>query len=103
MQKLKPLLLLSACLLLAGPVLAAGNADAGKAKADACSDCHGDDGKGDKDNPSIAGMAPDAFVKAIKEYQTGVRTKSAKMTKSANKIKDEDLDDLAAYFASLPK
>lgn len=102
MIKMTPLLLLSGCLLLAGPAHA-GNVDAGKSKSEACTDCHGDDGKGDKDNPSIAGMSPEEFTKAIKEYQSGVRTKSKKMTKSANKLSDEDTDDLAAYYATLPK
>jgi len=102
MIKMTPLLLLSGCLLLAGPAQA-GNADAGKTKSDACTDCHGDNGKGDKDSPSIAGMSPEAFTKAMKEYQSGVRTKSKKMTKSANKVSEEDIADLAAYYATLPK
>ena len=102
MTKMTSLLLLSGCLLLAGPVQA-GNAEAGKAKADACTDCHGDNGKGDKDTPSIAGMSPEEFTKAMKEYQSGVRTKSKKMTKSANKVSDDDMADLAAYYATLPK
>lgn len=102
MIKMTPLLLLSGCLLLAGPVQA-GDAAAGKTKAEACTDCHGDNGKGDKDTPSIAGMSPEEFTKAMKEYQAGVRTKSKKMTKAANKVNDEDIADMAAYYGSLPK
>ena len=45
-----------AAMALTVPVHAADIA-AGKAKAgDSCSDCHGDDGKGDKKFPGIAGM-----------------------------------------------
>ena len=102
MIKMTSLLLLSGCLLLAGPVQA-GNAGAGKAKSEACADCHGENGKGDKDNPSIAGMAPGEFTKAMKEYQSGERTKSKKMTKAAKKVSDEDIADLAAYYTTLPK
>jgi cytochrome c553 len=102
MIKMTPLLLLSGCLLLAGPVQA-GDAAAGKAKSETCADCHGENGKGDKDTPSIAGMSPEEFTKAMKEYQAGVRTKSKKMTKSANKVNDEDIADMAAYYATLPK
>ena len=102
MIKMTPLLLLSACLLLTGPVQA-GSAEAGKGKSEACTDCHGDNGKGDKDSPSIVGMSEAAFTKAIKEYQAGVRTKSKKMTKAAGKLSDEDTADLAAYYATLPK
>jgi cytochrome c553 len=96
------LLLLSSCLVFANPVQA-GSVDAGKTKSDACTDCHGDNGKGDKDTPSIAGMSVEEFTKAMKEYQSGVRTKSKKMTKSANKVNDDDIADLAAYYATLPK
>ena len=101
MIKMTPLLLLSGCLLLAGPVQA-GDAAAGKTKSEACVDCHGADGKEDKEFP-IAGMSPEAFTKAMKEYQSGVRTKSKKMTKAASKVNDEDIADLAAHFATLPK
>ena len=103
MTKMTPLLLLSGCLFLAGPTFAGGSVDAGKSKSEACADCHGDNGKGDKDSPSVAGMSVDEFTKAMKEYQAGVRTKSKKMTKSANKVNDEDIADLAAYYATLPK
>lgn len=102
MIKMPPLFVLSACLLLAGPVQA-GDAAAGKAKAgDACADCHGIDGKEDKEFP-IAGMAQEELTKAIKEYQSGVRTKSKKMTKAANKLNDGEIADLAEYYSALPK
>ena len=101
MIKMPILMLFCGSLLIAGPVIAGGDVEAGKAKAEDCSDCHGADGKGDKDTPSIAGMAVDKFTLAIKEYQSGVRTKSKKMTKSANKLSDEDIANLAAYFSTL--
>jgi cytochrome c553 len=66
-----------------------------------CSDCHGSNGKGDADNPNISGMAIDKFITAMKEYQSGARTKSKKMTKAANKVGDEEISDLAAYFGGL--
>ncbi len=97
-----PLLLLSASLFLAGPLHAADPA-AGKAKAnDVCADCHGMDGKDDKDFP-IAGMSASDFIKAMKEYQNGTRTKSRKMTKASSKVNDDEIADLAAYYGALPK
>lgn len=88
-------------LLIACQASASGMAEV-KAKAeDLCSDCHGSNGKGDADNPNIAGLANDKFITAMKEYQTGVRTKSKKMTKAANKVSEEEIADLAAYFGSL--
>jgi cytochrome c553 len=103
MTKFALLSLLCGALMLAGQAQAA-DVEAGKKKAaDACADCHGEDGKGDKDTPSIAGMNPDEFTKAMKEYQAGTRTKSKKMIKSAQKASDEDIADTAAYYATLPK
>lgn len=100
---IKALVLLSASLLLTSPALAADAAAGKKLAGEACADCHGDNGKGDADNPSIAGMAPAEFTKAMAEYKASVRTKSKKMIKSANKVSDEEVANLAEYYASLPK
>jgi len=75
---------------------------AGKAKAEeVCADCHGDDGTGDDDNPDIAKLSEKEFVKAMEEYQTGVRTKSPKMARAAKKLSAEEVANLAAYYQSL--
>jgi cytochrome c553 len=100
MYKLTPAAL-AACFLFAAPSYAA-NVAAGKALAeDGCVDCHGDDGKGDEDNPAINGWAVDKFVKAMKEYQDGTRTKNQKMIKAAKKLDDKQIADLAAFYATL--
>jgi cytochrome c553 len=99
-NKLPLFVLISACALIAGPSYA-GDAAAGKTKAEACVDCHGDDGKGDDENPSIAGMSVEKFTKAMTEYQNGTRTKDAKMAKAAKKLTPADVADLAAYFSTL--
>jgi cytochrome c553 len=87
-------------LLFAGPVYA-GDAGAGKAKADDCSGCHGDDGKGDANTPALAGMAEANFVKAMNEYKSGARTKSKQMSKIAKGLSDDDIANLAAYYSTL--
>ena len=51
--------------------------------------------------PAIAGMSVDKFTKAIKEFQNGTRTKSAKMTKEAKKLSDADVANVAAYYSTL--
>ena len=103
MNKLTLLALASSLALLAGPAYA-DDAAAGKAKAEeACADCHGDDGKGDEDNPAIAGMSVTDFTKAMTEYQNGTRTKDAKMAKAAKKMTAADVANLAAHYAKLPK
>jgi cytochrome c553 len=102
MNKLSILALTSALALLAGPTYA-GDAAAGKTKAEAaCVDCHGDNGKDEEDAP-IAGMSVADFTKAITEYQNGTRTKDAKMAKAAKKLTPADVADLAAYYAKMPK
>ena len=97
------MLALAAVMFAAGPAYAAGDVAAGKTKSESCVDCHGDDGKGDDENPSIAGQAPDKFVKAMEEYKAGTRTKSDKMIKAAKKLSAQDFADLAAYYATLKK
>ena len=104
MNKYSLTILACACALLAASTAqAAGDVAAGKAKAEDCADCHGDDGKGDDKNPAIAGMSTEKFTKALQEYQNGVRTKSPKMTKEAKGLSAEDIANLAAYYATLKK
>jgi len=101
MNRLNLSLLLSAFVAFAAPVHAADVA-AGKALAEeACVDCHGDDGKGDDENPAINGWAVDKFTKAMQEYAAGTRTKSQKMIKEAKKLSAAQIADLAAYYATL--
>ena len=100
MSKLPIFVLLSAIALVAAPSYA-GDAAAGKTKSEACVDCHGDDGKGDDENPAINGWAVDKFTKAMQEYANGTRTKSQKMTKEAKKLSAAQIADLAAYYATL--
>jgi len=102
MSKFPLFVLLSATALIASPSFA-GDAAAGKTKAAACTDCHGDDGKGDDENPAIAGMDAAKFTKAMTDYQTGARNKDPKMAKAAKKLSAADIADLAAYYSKLPK
>ena len=95
--------LFSAAMALAVPVHAADVA-AGKAKADdTCSDCHGDDGKGDKKFPAIAGMPVEKFKQEIADIQSGKSGKNKKMITVAKQLSADDVANLAAYYASLKK
>jgi cytochrome c553 len=97
-----PALFVSA-MALAVPVHAADIA-AGKAKAgESCSDCHGDDGKGDKKFPGIAGMPVEKFTQSIADVQSGKSGKNKKMIKEAKQLSADDVANLAAYYASLKK
>jgi len=92
----------SAALVLgmAGSAMAAGDVAAGETKAKACAGCHGANGEGKKDNPKIAGMATADFVKAIGDYSSGARDNKT-MVRIAKKLSDDDVANLAAYYASL--
>jgi len=95
--------LLAASLVLAfGTASAKGNAAAGKTKAAACAACHGTDGNGIAPNyPALAGQYPDYLEQVLHEYKDGQRT-NAIMNGMASPLSDQDIDDLAAYFSSLP-
>ena len=86
---------------------AAGNAEAGKARAlagkdkERCADCHGPDGnKPDAaDRPILAGQHYDYLVKALRDYQNGRRV-NATMKTYAGPLSRKDIEDLAAWFSS---
>jgi cytochrome c553 len=104
MNKLPLLTLVSTLLAFsAGAALAAdGNPIAGKRKSEDCGDCHGPTGAGDGDTiPQIAGLPVEKFVKAMQDFESGVRKKSPMMTKQGKRLSDQDIADLAAYYATL--
>lgn len=80
-----------------------GNAAAGKVKSVACVACHGPDGNGPIPlYPRLAGQHEDYLHKALQDYKTGKRSNSV-MKGMALPLTDQDIADLAAYFASQPK
>ena len=95
-------MLLAAALLALSAGAAGGNAEAGKVKAGACVGCHGANGQGVASFPALAGKNQDELLQALKDYKSGKRA-NATMKMLAGNIKDEDMPDLAAYFAALKK
>ena len=87
-------------LALAGTAYAGGDAAAGKTDATSCAMCHGPDGAGTKIAPKIQGMAPAAFVQALENFKSG-KTDNAMMKAQAANLTPQQMDDLAAYYASL--
>jgi cytochrome c553 len=84
----------------AGSSTAAGDAQAGKAKAGPCGGCHGANGEGKNQYPALAGNPEDALVQAMQDYKSGKRS-NAVMKGFVSKLSDEDIANLAAYYASL--
>jgi len=86
-------------LAMIGAAQAAGDATAGKAKAAMCTGCHGDKGQGVPPNPALAGKPEADQVKALKDYKSGARANPI-MSGIAASLSDQDMENLAAYFAS---
>lgn len=92
----------AAAFAITSPAWAAGDAAAGKAKASSCAGCHGANGEGKAKYPAIAGMDEKKFVADMQEYKSGKRT-NGMMKSAAAKLSDDDIQNLAAYYASLKK
>lgn len=93
----------------AGPV---GDAEAGKAKTTACVACHGTDGNSASGEfPGIAGQGQRYLLKQLKEIQCGARSAEEQaasrcvarpvplMAGMLNSFNDQDLADIAAFYA----
>ena len=82
------------------PAGAAGDAQAGKAKAVICSACHGIDGNSTNPLwPKLAGQHEAYLAKQIRAFKSGERTDQT-MAPMMMMVKEEDIDDIAAYYAS---
>lgn len=85
-----------------GAAQAGGDAQAGKAKAASCAGCHGANGEGNGPNPALAGKAEGQLVQAMKDYKSGKRANPVMKT-FADQLSDQDMANVAAYYASLKK
>ena len=96
------LMTVGACALLGFVVSAqaAGDAQAGKAKAGACAGCHGANGEGVKPNPALVGKSESEIVQALTEYKSGKRANPIMKT-FAGSLSDQDMANLGAYYGSL--
>jgi len=87
-----------------GLVLADGDAGKGKIKSYTCTGCHGIPGYNNVyptyKVPKIGGQNYAYLVSALKAYANGER-KHSTMNDQAISLNDQDIQDVAAYFASL--
>ncbi|MBD3657515.1 MULTISPECIES: c-type cytochrome [Marinobacter] len=88
------------------PALAtAADAEAGKAKAAVCAACHGANGIAQIPGyPNLAGQNEAYLASALKAYRAKQRNggQAAVMQGQAAALSDDDIANLAAYYASLP-
>ncbi|MBS9403435.1 cytochrome c [Halomonas sp. TRM85114] len=95
--------------LLSGAFLAletqaAGDPEAGEGKISTCAACHGTDGIGTAPiYPNLAGQKATYLENSMKAYRDDQRggAMAAMMTPQAKGLSDEDIADIAAYYASL--
>lgn len=81
---------------------AAGDVAAGAAKAASCAACHGGDGNAPiADYPKLAGQERKYLLHTLRAYQSGVRANAIMAAQTAT-LTEQDLQDLAAYFAAQP-
>ncbi|MGP4845072.1 c-type cytochrome [Marinobacter sp. 1Y8] len=95
----------SVLLILPIAVSAAGDVDAGKKKAAVCAACHGSNGKAQIPMyPNLAGQNEQYLVMALKAYKAHLRSggQATIMQAQAAALTDADIENLAAYYASLP-
>ncbi|EEF79798.1 c-type cytochrome [Methylophaga thiooxydans] len=93
-----------ASLTLAPTSFAAGDAAVGKSKAAVCASCHGADGMALMPAyPNLAGQNEEYLVSALQAYRSKERQggNAALMHAMAANLSDDDIANLAAYYASL--
>lgn len=72
-----------------------------------CASCHGDDGtSGSRNYPSVAGQVASYTYKTLLDYRDGRRNegtgRAASMAATVTQLTDQELADLAAYYAAVP-
>lgn len=88
-------------MVVSGPGLAAGDADAGKLKAFTCMGCHGIPSYNNiyptYHVPKLGGQHAQYIVSALQSYKNGQRL-HATMQAQASNLSEQDMQDIAAYF-----
>lgn len=79
----------------------AGDARAGRQKITTCQACHGLDGLSkNPESPNLAGQIESYLTRSLEAYRSGERKNDA-MNIVAKELSDEDIADVAAYYASI--
>jgi len=92
--------------MVALPLIASAGGDAKNGEAlvasNGCAGCHGADGNSTAPNPILAGQYESYLVQALAQYKTGERSggNASIMTSFVSSLSDQDIADIAAWFAS---
>jgi cytochrome c553 len=74
----------------------------GATLAQRCAICHGPQGVSDANSPNLAGQYAAVTYKELNDFKTGARV-NAVMAPLVAKMSNQDMLDLAAYYAYLPR
>jgi cytochrome c553 len=74
----------------------------GATLAQRCAICHGPQGVSDANSPNLAGQFAAVTYKELNDFKTGARV-NAVMSPFAANMNNQDMLDLAAYYAYLPR
>lgn len=103
MSKKTLVLALTPTFILASSLAVAADPDAGKAKFATCAGCHGANGVSvSPAYPTLAGKDAAYVKEALTAFKSGTRA-NATMKAMASSLTEADMDNIAAYVASLPK
>lgn len=96
--------ILFSLLVISSHAYSSGDVERGTVKGETCLGCHG---VGSYTNvyptyrvPKLGGQHPEYIVAALKAYRSGDRSHTT-MKAQASTLTDQDMEDIAAYFASL--
>jgi cytochrome c553 len=91
-----------AALMACSSLAHAADIAAGKAKAEICAGCHGDNGISQTENiPSLAGQLDQFIQWQLVFFRSGTR-KNEQMQPVVEQLNNDDIRNLGAYFAQLP-
>lgn len=106
MHSMRGLILgLAALVVTSSSAQAAGDSTAGRAVTVKCQSCHGKEGlgralAGGGEAPNLAGQKYDYLVHSLMAYKAGER-KSYMMSLVVKNLSDEDIANVAAYYAAI--
>lgn len=91
----------AAALVAAAGQPAAQDPAAGRQKALQCQGCHGLDGRAKVPGaPHLGGQVQEYLAKTMRDYKSGAR-KDEVMAVVVRQLSDQDIEDLAAFYAGL--
>lgn len=104
MVAIRYVLLFAGLSMLASLPAAAADRAAGAVKVkEVCQACHGLDGNSKSpEYPRLGGQHPDYLAQALRDYKSGAR-KNPIMNGFAATLSEQDIENVAAYFAAQPQ